>query len=466
MSGTAHTATTKSIDQKAGTDKKVKIGLLTMMAVCIGLVIVQGAMISALQGLGIGGLSFIVAMLVALMLAQFNAMSFAELSLMFPQEGTLATYTQKAIGHFPAIVSVFAGYVVVAVLALPVEMFLVDAMLGELLPGVLPEKLIPLLILLIFTITNLVGTDVFAKVQNILAFILVSALIITGLAAITGTAEPHPTLTGATVDWSMAGIMDGSFIGLIGLALWTMVGVEFICPMINEVKNPQKNIPMAMHLSLFFIFTIFVAFIFGASLYLDLDTLLGSPLPFLDYAKAVFGQSGLIIATIMALAATCSTMNTILAAVPRMLKGMADEGQAFPQLKAHNRFDAPWVGIVMMAGLTTIPYFIFGIDSLIMLIIAATTSWLLAYSVAHIDVLVLRKRMPDHVRPYRTPFYPLPQVLGIIAMLYVALNNSPAPEMTHMVYSITGGILLLLSIIAAVWVKFYMKRNLFEPDMD
>ncbi|MDO6805022.1 amino acid permease, partial [Wenyingzhuangia sp. 1_MG-2023] len=123
--------------------------------------------------------------------------------------------------------------------------------------------------------------------------------------------------------------------------------------------------------------------------------------------NAVFGQSGLIIATVMALAATCSTMNTILAAVPRMLKGMADEGQAFPQLKAHNRFDAPWVGIVMMAGLTMIPYFVFGIDSLIMLIIAATTSWLLAYSVAHINVIVLRKRMPYHERPYRTPFYPL-----------------------------------------------------------
>ncbi|MDP2505591.1 MULTISPECIES: APC family permease [unclassified Oceanobacter] len=464
MSGTAHTATANSIDQ-AGANKKTHIGLLTMMAICIGLVIVQGAMISALQGLGIGGLSFIFAMVAALVLAQFNAMSFAELSLMFPQEGTLATYTQKAIGHFPAIVSVFAGYVVVAVLALPVEMFLVDAMLGELLPGVLPEKLIPLLILLVFTITNLIGTDVFARVQNVLAFILVSALILTGLVAITGASEPHPVLTGATVDWSMAGVIDGSFIGLIGLALWTMVGVEFICPMIGEVKNPKKSIPMAMHLSLFFIFTIFVAFIFGASLYLDLDTLLGSPLPFLDYANAVFGQSGLIIATVMALAATCSTMNTILAAVPRMLKGMADEGQAFPQLKAHNRFDAPWVGIVMMAGLTMIPYFVFGIDSLIMLIIAATTSWLLAYSVAHINVIVLRKRMPNHERPYRTPFYPLPQIVGIIAMLYVALNNSPAPEMTQMVYSITGGILLILSIIAAVWVKFYMKRGLFEPDM-
>ena len=59
---------------------------------------------------------------------------------MFPQEGTLATYTQKAIGHFPAIVAVFSGYVVVAILAIPVEMVLVDAMLENLLPGVIPEK--------------------------------------------------------------------------------------------------------------------------------------------------------------------------------------------------------------------------------------------------------------------------------------------------------------------------------------
>lgn len=119
----------------------------------------------------------------------------------------------------------------------------------------------------------------------------------------------------------------------------------------------------------------------------------------------------------------------------------------------------------MLSVLVTIPFMALGIDSLIMLIIAATTSWLLAYCIAHIDVMVLRKRLPDHECPYRTPFYPLPQILGVLAMLYVALNNSPSPEMTQMVYSITGGILLLISIIGALWVKFYMKRGLFEPDM-
>lgn len=464
MSSITNSGTITTADLSATNSKKSKMRLPTMMAICIGLVIVQGAMISALQGIGIGGMSFIAAMVTALILAQFNAMSFAELSLMFPEEGTLATYTQKAIGHFPAIVSVFAGYVVVAVLALPVEMFLVDAMLGELFPGMLPEKVIPLLILFVFAITNLIGTDVFARIQNLLAFILVSALIIIGAVAITGANEPHPELSGTTVDWSFGGVMDGSFIGLVGLALWTMVGVEFICPLIKEVNSPTKNIPRAMHLSLLMIFLIFSAFVYGASLYLNTEELVGAPLPFLDYASAVFGQSGLVIATIMALAATCSTMNTILAAVPRMLQGMAEQGQAFPQLKAKNRFDAPWIGIIMITGLTTVPYFALGIDSLITLVIAATTSWLLAYIVAHINVIVLRKRMPNHPRPYRTPFYPLPQILGIAAMLYVALNNSPSPEMTEMVYSITGGILLALCVIGAIWVKFFMKRGLFEPD--
>jgi len=446
--------------------KNTKMSFTAMICICIGLVIAQGAMISATQGVGFGATSFIAAMIVAFIISQFNAMSFAELSLMFPHEGTLATYTQKAIGHFPAIVSVFAGYVVVGVLAIPVEMFLVDAMLGQLLPGVLPEKLLPFIILLVLTFTNLIGADIFSKVQNILAFILVSGLVLIGVLAVTGVSIPHPELTGTEVDWSFDGVLDGSFIGLVALAMWLMVGVEYICPMIKEVENPEKNIPKAMHLSIFLIFTIFLLFVVGASYYLDTETILGSPIPYLDYSNAVFGQSGLLIATILGIAATCSTMNTVLASVPRMLHGMAEQKQAFPQLKALNKYNVPWVAVVMLTVLISIPYFTLGIDSLIMLVIAATTSWLLAYVVAHIDVMVLRKRLPKHRRPYRSPLFPIPQVLGVIAMLYVALNNSPSPEMTQMVFLINGSILVTLSIIGALWVKLYMKRGLFTPDMN
>lgn len=106
------------------------MGFATMIAICVGCVVVQGAMASALLGFGIGGLSFIAAMALALVFAICNAMSFSELSVMYPSsQGTLATYTQKAIGHFPAIVSVFAGYVIVAIFGLSAELILVDALL-------------------------------------------------------------------------------------------------------------------------------------------------------------------------------------------------------------------------------------------------------------------------------------------------------------------------------------------------
>jgi amino acid transporter len=442
-----------------------RIGLLSMLAICVGLVIVQGSMISATQGIGMGGMAFVVAMLVAWMLAQFNAMTFSELSLMLPHSGTLATYTEKAIGHFPAIVAVFAGYVVVAVLAIPVEMFLVNVLINELLPGVLPDMSVPFAILVLFAITNYLGADVFSKVQNLLASILLIALILTGLMAVFGT-DPSATIaTSEAVDWSWNGVLDGSFIGLIALAMWLLVGAEFICPLIHEVKDPVKNIPRAMSWGLTIILMVFLLFVVGAAQRVPADTLVTSELPYLDYVVAVFGDSGLLIVTIMGVAATCSTVNTVLAGVPRMLQGMAENGQAFPQMKVlSRRFQTPWVGIVFMTAAIAITLLLTSIDTLILLVISASTSWLLAYMVAHINVLVLRRRYPHVERPYRTPFYPLPQLLGLVAMGYVALNNAPTPEMTAQVYQITGGMLLVISLIAFLWVRFYMKRGLFEPE--
>ena len=456
-------------DAKPSSSKPMKkvLGFSTMIAVCIGVVVVQGAMMSALQGLGIAGLGFIAAFAVAFVLAQCNALTFSELSLMFPRAGTLATYTQKAIGHFPAIVSVFAGYVVVAMFGLAAELLLVDAILDKLFPGVFPSGVVPLTILIVLALLNILGTDVFAKMQNVFTFGMVLALLLTGLTAVTGLGEPVPVEFTADVDWSFASILDGSFIGLIALAMWLLVGVEFICPMIEDVRRPARDIPRAMMLSLTLTFTIFVIFCVGASRYLSVEILTTSPLPYLDYVYAVFGKSALVIATVMAITATCSTVNTVLAAVPRMLSGMAQNGQVFPQLKVvHKRFNTPWVAILFVAAIVAVPFMFMGPDSIITLLIAASTSWLLAYIVAHIDVMVLRRRHPELARPFKTPFYPLPQLLGILGMGYVALNNSPSPEMTQTVYMLTGVVLLIICVIGALWVKLVMKRKLFEPDMD
>jgi len=70
--------------------------------------------------------------------------------------------------------------------------------------------------------------------------------------------------------------------------------------------------------------------------------------------------------------------------------------------------------------------------------------------------------MPDAQRPYKTPFYPLPQVFGIVAMTYLIFNNSPSPEMTKTVYMLTGFVLLVVALMSVIWVKFVMKKPLFS----
>ena len=442
------------------------LGFATMIAICIGVVVVQGSMVSALQGIGLAGLGFLAAFAVAFVLAQCNALSFSELSLMFPRAGTLGSYTEAALGPFPAIVAVYAGYVVVAMFGLSAELMLVDAVFAHLFPGLLPADVVPLGILAALTVLNILGTDMFARVQNVFTFAMVSALLLVGLSAVTGSVNPAPTELAGAVQWNWDGVLDGSFLGLVALAMWLLVGVEFICPLIEEVRRPERDVPRAMMLSLCITFAIFVVFCLGASRFLPVATLTGSPLPYLDYVDAVFGKAGLIIAMVMAATATCSTVNTVLAAVPRMLCGMAANRQSFPQLgKLHPRFNTPWVAILFMAVIIALPFLLLGQDSIVTLLIAASTSWLLAYIVAHLNVIVLRRRLPDHPRPFRTPFYPLPQLLGILGMGYVALHNSPSPEMTKTVYLLAGSVLLVIGVIAALWVKLVMKRGLFQAEL-
>jgi len=101
--------------------------------------------------------------------------------------------------------------------------------------------------------------------------------------------------------------------------------------------------------------------------------------------------------------------------------------------------------------------------SILPLIVASSITWLLAYIVAQVSVLVLRYRHPDWVRPFRVPLFPGLPLAAIAGMAYVCVNAAPTPEMKPQIAQYTGVVLALISIVGALWVKLVMKRGLFEP---
>lgn len=99
--------------------------------------------------------------------------------------------------------------------------------------------------------------------------------------------------------------------------------------------------------------------------------------------------------------------------------------------------------------------------AVISLMISAAMLWLLVYIVAHVDLIVLRRRYPALPRSYRSPCYPWFQVTGIGAMTFLIANNSPSPEMTRTVHTSTGLLIGAIGIYAVVWTTFHTKKRGF-----
>ncbi len=439
------------------------LGFRSLLAVAVGLVVSQGVMVMILQGVGIGGLGFFMPLTIAFFLAISYAFSFSELTLMLPRAGSLSVYTDVAIGPLPAMVATYAGYVVVAMFALSAELLLVDLILRDLFPEIFSPMIVATGILLVFTWLNIIGVDIFAKLQSLLAFSMVVALLILGGTALTDSGLPRTFEIDLFQDWNPAGV---EVFSLIAIAIWGFVGAEFVCPMVEESKNPEKNIPRSMITSICIIMAIYVIYCLGAIFYVPLDVLSSSALPHKDFVFAVFGERGTLFLATAAVTATCSTVNTALAAIPRMIYGMAHNGQAISALqKIHPKYQTPWIAVIFIALITGLPLLVLGnnAESVTLLLISASLAWLLAYIVVHIDVMVLRKRMPNASRPFKTPFYPWPQVIGILGMIYAAMHNSPSPELTQKVYMTSGVVILIVVVMSTFWLKVIMKKELFKP---
>lgn len=437
------------------------LGFFALFSIAIGVIVSQTSTVSLLQAIGIGGQGFFLAYGFAFLLSICNALSFAELSLSLPQAGSISTYAEVTVGHFPAILAVFAGYVVPAIFGLPAELMLFDSVIGQLFPGIMPSMGWALLLLGTLVVLNLAGTDVFATTQQILTFVIIAFFLVVGLYVISGM---QPAAAAAPRIWQSYAAHD-AVAPVVVLCFWTLIGCEYVTPMVEEARRPRRDLPRAMLLGLLFISAVNLLFAYGTAHVLPRDGLLASVTPHLDVVSSVFGQAGRIVFAVIAMTASASLINAVLGAVPRMLHGMAMNGQAFPLLKRVSaRRQVPVVSLLFVAACPVVGLIWARGDAnnILPLTIAATICWMLVYLLAHVVLLVLRARNPRLARPFRTPLYPLPQLAAIAGIIYVIANSAPDPAMTKSIVLYSGSVLAIFGGVAAFWVRCVMKQPLFK----
>ncbi len=434
------------------------LGFAALFSVAIGVIVAQSTIVSLLQAVGIAGWGFAGALAVGYVLMLCNSATYAELALMMPRATGIGTYVAAGLGPLPAIFAVFAGYVVPALFGPAAELLLVDAVLGQVLPGTLPAFGWAAILLVVLVVLNLRGTDVFARVQTALTFTMLVFLALTAVAAFgSGGAAPKPGF-GAMGE-------NVTVFGVVALVMYSLIGTEFVTPLTGLARHAARDIPRAMFWGLTVVALVNLAFCLGAAWVLGRPKLVDSPLPHLDLVNAVFGGGFRLVFAAIAIVSTASLLNTALAAVPRMLMEMAHAGEAFPMFKRVNRHGAPWVATLFVAALPLIGLAWSGGDvaRILPLLVAAAGAWLVSYMVAHGSLLVLRRRLPSAPRPWRVPFAPLPQALAVAGMAYVIANAAPAPELERPVFLALAGVLGLVAVIGAAWVVLVMRRPAFAP---
>ncbi len=447
--------------ESGGSLKKV-LGFWSLLAVGIGSVAAQSSFVSLLNGAGLGGGSFFVAIFLAFLLALCYCFSFLELSLMMPKAGGLGTYTSVASGNFISIGVVLGGYIAVMPFNGPAELMLLERIVDMVYPGSFSH--LGLIVLLLFTTLNFFGINIFASVQNVLAYILLVALLVIGITGFYGVDAKGINLNIIGEQLVGSGL---SMISLLALALWSFAGLEFMCPLIEESKNPVRDLPRAMIVATGILLLVYGLIAFGGMLHVPADLLQRSELPHWLLVESMFGKSAGFVMVVFAITATSSVANTVIASLPRVLFGMALRGQV-PSVftRLHSRWNTPWVGIIFISALIGVPLVVLANkkDLILLLLLSAVTFWLAAYMVAHLVVILLRRKYPEQKRPFKTPLYPLPQILGILAMGYAIWYNSPSAEISRQVYLNSALMFAGISVYAFIWVKYKMKKGLLEAE--
>ena len=437
-----------------------KLGLGSVISVSVGLVIATSCLVSLGQGAGTVGVIFIVAMIVACLLNMTTIASLSELNALMPNTtGGLAQYTLAALGPFPTLISMVGGYLFCNVLSCGVEASIFAYALGEVIPLPIPTITYTIIVTVVLLIANLNGVDMFAKVQDAVTYLMIASMVIMGIIGALGLG------TGEKVNQPMNMTTDiPTIVSMTAVAFWLFIGAEYVIPVSKEVRNAKRNVPLGMFLGLGIICVVQSILVLGFHNYTPWAELANSAAPHMLYGENLLGNAGRLWMVFVAALALISSQNSGINGLASICQGMAKMNM-MPQCFAKtNKKKVPYVGVWFVSILILIFAFLSNnsSDAISFFILVASVFWMVSYIFAHIDVLILRKRLPKAPRSFKVPLGPLFPCIGIIGTAYMILNISTDPAERNAIWLITILVFLILGIYSVFWIKFKMKMPVFK----
>lgn len=404
------------------------------------------------MSLGLALLSWILGGLVSLL----GGICYAELGASDPRAGGLTVYLSNAYSPMIGFLAGFNNWLIAGPGSIAAIAIALPSALTVIMPmGEWTIKIFAIVLIIGLTIVNYFGVKFGSRLQNlsmIAKLIPIGIIMILGL--LFGKVSPDLSLAPKTADVSF-----GSIISMIAFAvvasLWAYEGWTNLNTVAEEVKNPKKNLPLAIIISIVSItllYTLFNYSIYKVIPFTEIESLLANNEYYLGTyaAEKLIGKSGSILVVIGMVVAMFGALNGCILAFPRMYYAMSEEGHFFESFKKlHPKYRVPYAPLIVQCLISIILVLLRNLNQLTSLVIF---SGMMFNTLGVYAVMIYRRKYPKLERPYKVIGYPITVILTTFIFVGLMINTFIEDPQT----SIIG---LLVSAVGMLFYFYFHKKN-------
>jgi APA family basic amino acid/polyamine antiporter len=442
------------------------LGVSHASAVVVGTIIGSGIFLvpsEMMQAVGSARLVYL-AWLVGGLLSFFGALTYAELGAMKPQAGGEYVYVRDAYGPLGGFLYAWTWFVI----AKPASIATIATGLVRILGtfsifsffsnnvvavpfAITWGQLVAIAAAILISLLNYFGVKKAGEFQFV--FTVLKVAIILGIVVVCFSGAGNATGRGwsnfATTFTGAKGGIAG-FVAALVAALWAYDGWNDLNMVAGEVKNPERNIPIALIAGVATVGLLYVLVNAGVQYVLPASAIAASSRPTPDAVALVMGRIGASIVSAGMAISMLVTLNGTIMSGARVPFAVARDGYFFSALAdVHPRFHTPSVAIILQAVLS-IALLLLGGNFRQLFSLAIFAEWLF-YMIAGSTVFVFRWRDPQAARPYRMFGYPVVPAL-FVSVAAVLLCYTFRGEWPNSLYG-------LLVILAGVPVFSWFRRR-------
>ncbi len=438
------------------------LGAAQAVSIVVGVVVGSGIFLvprEMMQAAGSARLVYL-AWIVGGIFSFFGALSYAELGAMKPQAGGEYVYIRDAYGPLPGFLCGWTWTLVVkpaslAAIALGIVRILSTFPQLPFLSAHISSSLFTwgqcaaAGFMLFISTLNYIGIRRAGNFQ--LAFTVLKIVLIAGIAALAfgargdwgHFAQRYPAAPGGIVGFAAA----------VTAALWAYDGWSDLNMVAEEIRAPERNIPLALVGGLVLIGVLYMMVNAAVQYALPPAQVANSVSPMADAVRNSFlGATGVAVVSAAMVISLLATLNGVAMSGARMAFAMSRDGNFFRSLgKVHSRFHTPHVAIAVQ-GVLTVIFLLLGGNFQQLFTLALFAEWL-SYMTACSALFVLRKKVPATERRYQSWGFPLAPALFIVAsaalLYYTFISN--------LRYSALGSLVILAGI--PVYYAFALRRT-------